>query len=195
MHGKEQTHTINTLKNNLMKKVILFALFALCSTMMLAQTITVKGTVIGSEDGMPIIGAYVLQQGTNNGTSTDIDGNYVIEVPADATLIYSSVGFTTQQLVVNGRTQLDVMLKADAVMLDDVMVVAYGTAKKGTYTGAASLVKADAIKDVPSVSFESALNGKVAGLQITQSSGQAGSAAEIRIRGIGSMNASNEPSM
>ena len=193
MHGKEQTHTINTLKNNLMKKVILFALFALCSTMMLAQTITVKGTVIGSEDGMPIIGAYVLQQGTNNGTSTDIDGNYVIEVPADATLIYSSVGFTTQQLVVNGRTQLDVMLKADAVMLDDVMVVAYGTAKKGTYTGAASLVKADAIKDVPSVSFESALNGKVAGLQITQSSGQAGSAAEIRIRGIGSMNASNEP--
>lgn len=176
-----------------MKKVILFALFALCSTMMLAQTITVKGTVIGSEDGMPIIGAYVLQQGTNNGTSTDVDGNYVIEVPADATLIYSSIGFTTQSLAVNGRAQLDVMLKADAVMLDDVMVVAYGTAKKGTYTGAASLVKADAIKDVPSVSFESALNGKVAGLQITQSSGQAGSASEIRIRGIGSMNASNEP--
>ena len=176
-----------------MKKVILFVLMALCSTMMLAQTITVKGTVIGAEDGMPIIGAYVLQQGTNNGTSTDVDGNYVISVPSDATLVFSSVGFTTYQVAVNGRAQLDVMLKADAVMLDDVMVVAYGTAKKGTYTGAASLVKADAIKDVPSVSFENALNGKVAGLQITSSSGQAGSAAEIRIRGIGSMNASNEP--
>ena len=176
-----------------MKKCILFVLMALCSTMMLAQTITVKGTVIGAEDGMPVIGAYVLQQGTNNGTSTDIDGAYVIEVPADATLIFSSIGYTTQSVVVNGRAQLDVMLKADAVQLDETIVVAYGTAKKGTYTGAASLVKADAIKDVPSVSFEGALNGKVAGLQITQSSGQAGSAAEIRIRGIGSMNASNEP--
>ena len=77
-----------------MKKVILFVLMALCSTMMLAQTITVKGTVIGAEDGMPIIGAYVLQQGTNNGTSTDVDGNYVISVPSDATLVFSSVGFT-----------------------------------------------------------------------------------------------------
>ena len=176
-----------------MKKVILFVLFAFCSTMMLAQTITVKGTVIGAEDGMPVIGAYVLQQGTNNGTSTDVDGNYAIEVPKDATLVFSSIGFTTQAVAVNGRAQLDIMLKADAVQLDETIVVAYGTAKKGTYTGAASLVKADAIKDAPSVSFESALNGKVAGLQITQSSGQAGSASEIRIRGIGSMNASNEP--
>ena len=99
-----------------MKKVILFVLMALCSTIMLAQTITVKGTVIGAEDGMPIIGAYVLQQGTNNGTSTDVDGNYVISVPSDATLVFSSVGFTTYQVAVNGRAQLDVMLKADAVM-------------------------------------------------------------------------------
>lgn len=176
-----------------MKKVILFALFALCSTMMLAQTITVKGTVIGAEDGMPVIGAYVLQQGTNNGTSTDIDGNYVIEVPADATLIYSSIGYTTQSVAVNGRAQLDVMLKADAVQLDETIVVAYGTAKKGTYTGAATAVKAEAIQDVPTTSFENALNGKIAGLQVSQSSGQAGSTSSIRIRGIGSMNASNEP--
>ena len=112
-----------------------------------------NGTVTGSGDELPVIGAYVLQQGTNNGTSTDVDGNYVISVPSDATLIFSSVGYTTYSVAVNGRAQLDVMLKADAVMLDDVMVVAYGTAKKGTYTGAASVVKQDAIKDVPSVSF------------------------------------------
>lgn len=166
---------------------------ALCSTMMLAQTITVKGTVIGAEDGMPVIGAYVLQQGTNNGTSTDIDGNYVIEVPADATLIYSSIGYTTQSVAVNGRARLDIMLKADAVQLDETIVVAYGTAKKGTYTGAATAVKAEAIQDVPTTSFENALNGKIAGLQVSQSSGQAGSTSSIRIRGIGSMNASNEP--
>ena len=171
----------------------MLALFALCSTMMLAQTITVTGTVVGVDDGQPIIGAYVLQQGTNNGTSTDLDGNYTINVPKDATLIFSSIGFVTQAVPVNNRSELSIALKTDAVQLEETIVVAYGTAKKGTYTGAASLVKADAIKDVPSVSFEGALNGKVAGLQITQSSGQAGSAAEIRIRGIGSMNASNEP--
>ena len=176
-----------------MKKVILFVLMALCSTMMLAQTITVKGTVIGSEDGLPIIGAYVLEKGTNNGTSTDIDGNFVIEVPKLATLTVSSVGYHTHDVAVQGRALVQISLAPETVNLDEVMVVAYGTAKKGTYTGAASLVKADAIKDVPSVSFEGALNGKVAGLQITQSSGQAGAAAEIRIRGIGSMNASNEP--
>ena len=166
----------------------MLALFALCSTMMLAQTITVTGTVVGVDDGQPIIGAYVLQQGTNNGTSTDLDGNYTINVPKDATLIFSSIGFVTQAVPVNNRSELSIALKTDAVQLEETIVVAYGTAKKGTYTGAASLVKADAIKDVPSVSFEGALNGKVAGLQITQSSGQAGSAAEIRIRGIGSMN-------
>ena len=176
-----------------MKKVILFVLMALCSTMMLAQTITVKGTVIGSEDGLPIIGAYVLEQGTQNGASTDVDGNFVITVPKLATLVVSSVGYHTHEVPVQGRALVQISLAPETVNLDEVMVVAYGTVKKGTYTGAASLVKADAIKDVPSVSFEGALNGKVAGLQITQSSGQAGSAAEIRIRGIGSMNASNEP--
>ncbi len=177
-----------------MKKVILFVLMALCSTMMLAQaTITVKGTVISSEDGLPVIGAYVLQQGTNNGTSTDVDGNFTIDVPKAATLVVKMVGFHDQEVQVQGRAIMNISLAPESVNLDEVMVVAYGTAKKGTYTGAASLVKADAIKDAPSVSFENALNGKVAGLQITQSSGQAGSAAEIRIRGIGSMNASNEP--
>ena len=177
-----------------MKKVILFVLFALCSTMMLAQeTITVKGTVISSEDGLPVIGAYVLQQGTNNGTSTDVDGNFTIEVPKLATLVVKMVGFHDQEIAVQGRAILNISLAPESVNLEEVMVVAYGTAKKGTFTGAASVVKKEAIADVPSTSFENALNGKIAGLEITQSSGQAGSTSEIRIRGIGSMNASNEP--
>ena len=176
-----------------MKKVILFVLMALCSTMMLAQTITVKGTVVGSEDGLPIIGAYVLEKGTTNGTSTDVDGNFVISVPKLATLVVSSVGFHEHEVPVQGRALVQISLAPETVNLDEVMVVAYGTAKKGTYTGAASVVKQDAIKDVPSVSFENALNGKIAGMQITQSSGQAGSGSSIRIRGVGSMNASNEP--
>ena len=128
-----------------MKKLILFVLCALSSAMLLAQPITVKGTVIGSEDGLPIIGAYVLQQGTNNGTSTDIDGNFQITVPKTATLVISSVGFLTHEVPVQGRELIKISLAPETVNLDEVMVVAYGTAKKGTYTGAASLVKADAI--------------------------------------------------
>ena len=88
---------------------------------------------------------------------------------------------------------MKVVLKSDSELLDEVMVVAYGTAKKSSYAGSASLVKADALKDIPTTSFENALNGKVAGLQLTNNSGQAGSAPAIRIRGIGSMNAGNEP--
>ena len=116
-----------------MKKVILFVLFALCSTMMLAQeTITVKGTVISSEDGLPVIGAYVLQQGTNNGTSTDVDGNFTIEVPKLATLVVKMVGFHDQEIAVQGRAILNISLAPESVNLEEVMIVAYGTAKKGT---------------------------------------------------------------
>ena len=176
-----------------MKKLILSVLMAFCTTMLLAQSITVKGTVVGSEDGLPIIGAYVMEKGTKNGTSTDVDGNFTITVPKLATLQVSSIGFHTHEVPVMGRERVTITLAPETVNLDEVMVVAYGTVKKGTYTGAASVVKQDAIKDAPAVSFEQAMNGKVAGMQITQSSGQAGSGASIRIRGIGSMNASNEP--
>ena len=119
-----------------MKKVILFVLMALCSTMMLAQaTITVKGTVISSEDGLPVIGAYVLQQGTNNGTSTDVDGNFTIDVPKTATLVVKMVGFHDYEVQVQGRAIMNMSLAPESVNLDEVMVVAYGTAKKGSYTG------------------------------------------------------------
>ena len=105
-------------------------LLALYSTAMLAQAITVKGTVIGAEDNQPVIGAYVLQEGTNNGTSTDLDGNYVLSVPKDAKLVFSSVGFATQVIPVNGRAVINVTLQTDAMALDETVVVAYGTAKK-----------------------------------------------------------------
>ncbi len=175
-----------------MKRSILLALFALCTSVMFAQT-TVTGTVIAQDDGSPIAYANVQVEGTTNLVFTDDNGKYSISVPADGNLIVSFMGYLTQRVAVNGRAVINVEMAPEAVALDETIVVAYGTAKKGTYTGAASLVKSDAIKDAPSVSFENALNGKVAGLQITQSSGQAGSTAEIRIRGIGSMNASNEP--
>ena len=179
-----------------MKKFFLFVLAVLCSTtIMLAQSkATVSGTVSAKDDGQPIPGANVLVKGTKIGAFTDANGKYSIpNVPKNAVLVFSSIGYTTQEIPVAGKAVINVVMASDAMALDETIVVAYGTAKKGTYTGAASVVKSDAIKDIPTASFENALNGKVAGLQVTQSSGQAGSTSSIRIRGIGSMNASNEP--
>ncbi len=175
-----------------MKKTILLALFALCTSVMFAQT-TVTGTVIAQDDGSPIAFANVQVEGTTNLVFTDDNGKFEIKAPADANLIISFMGYVTQKIPVNGRAVINVEMKPDAVALDETIIVAYGTAKKGTYTGAASVLKAEAIADVPTTSFENALYGKIAGLQVTQSSGQAGSTSQIRIRGIGSMNASNEP--
>ena len=175
-----------------MKKAILLALCALWSGIMFAQN-TVTGTVTASDDGSPIPFANVQVEGTTNLVFTDDFGKFKIEVPADGNLIISFMGYKTQKVAVNGKSVVNVVLQSDSEMLEETIVVAYGTAKKGTYTGAASVLKADAIQDVPTTSFENALNGKVAGLQISSTSGQAGSTNQIRIRGIGSMNASNEP--
>ncbi|MBO5804949.1 MAG: TonB-dependent receptor [Bacteroidales bacterium] len=176
-----------------MKKLILVAIAALLSFAAVAQNVQVSGTVTDAADGSPLIGASIIVKGTQTGASTDVDGKYTMSVPSNAVLQFVYIGYYPIEIPVNGRQTIDVSLTPEAESLEETIVVAYGTAKKGTYTGAASVVKQDAIKDVPSLSFESAMNGKVAGMQITTTSGQAGSAPSIRIRGIGSMNATNEP--
>ena len=176
-----------------MKKLLLVVLASLLSVGVFAQ-IKVTGKVTASNDGSPISFANVFVKGTTVGATTDDFGAYTIDnVGEDAVLMFSFIGYTTVEIPVNGRSVVDVALSPDAMSLDEVIMVAYGTAKKSSFTGAASVVKQDAIKDVPNVSFEQALNGKVAGLQVTTLSGQAGSTSSIRVRGIGSMNASNEP--
>lgn len=175
-----------------MKKLLFIALAVICSNILLAQS-KVTGLVTASDDGKPIPYASIQVKGTVSGAYTDENGKFIIDVAPNGVLIFSTIGYTTQEISVNGKTTINVVLSPDAIALDETIVVAYGTAKKGTYTGAASLVKKDAIKDAPSVSFENALQGKVAGMQIATTSGQAGSTSSIRIRGIGSMNASNEP--
>ncbi len=177
-----------------MKKTILFVLSLLLVNMALAQ-MKVTGTVTSSEDGSAIPYASIQVKGAKGvGAATDLDGKFTLNnIPGDAILVFSYIGFTTQEVPVNGRAVINVTLVSQTQNLEEVMVVAYGTAKKSTFTGAANVVKADAIKDMPSVSFESALSGKVAGMQVTTVSGQAGSTSSIRVRGIGSMRASNEP--
>lgn len=176
-----------------MKKVLLLALMVLtCSTVFAQNRVT--GKVTSSQDGSPIPFASVVVKGTMTGVASNENGAYTLDnVPANAVLIFSSIGYNDLEVQVAGRRVIDAVLSPNAESLEETIVVAYGTAKKGTYTGAASVVRSEAIRDVQTTSFENALNGKVAGLMITQSSGQAGAASEIRLRGIGSMNASKEP--
>lgn len=174
------------------KDVLLFLTALACSATMTAQTRQLTGTVI-SEDGEPIVGASIIVVGTKTGTVSDIDGKFSFNaIPDKATqLRISYLGMHSKVATI--KPGMKVTLYEENNQLGDVMVVAYGTAKKASYAGSASMVKAADIADRPSTSFESALAGKVAGLQVTSSSGQAGSAPSIQIRGIGSMNAGSTP--
>ncbi|GAA4793192.1 TonB-dependent receptor [Olivibacter ginsenosidimutans] len=176
-----------------MKKSLLILCGMLLSVVAYAQSQRrVTGTV-KTKDGTAVI-ASIKVKGTSQGTASRNDGTYVLEqVPANAVLICSSVGYKSVEIPISGKTTVDVVLEPDNQSLDEVMVVAYGTAKKGTYTGSAAVIRNDEIKDPPVTSFQNALNGKAPGIQVTNSSGQAGSAPSVRIRGVGSMNASNEP--
>ena len=178
-----------------MKKIVILALIALFCDAALAQT-RVTGTVTSSEDGTPVSFATVVVKGSNSLiTSTDIDGKFAFtSIPGSAVLVVSYIGFTTQEVPVNNRSTLNIVLLPDALALQEVMVVAYGTAsRRGGFTGSVATVKSSSINDLPQTSFENALVGAVSGLQLSPSSGQVGSAVSIRIRGTGSMNASNDP--
>lgn len=175
------------------KRFLLFLNLCCCLTAFSQSQIRVSGKVTSAADGTSVMTSVVVK-GTNRGVSTDIDGNYVFpNVPGNAVLVFSAVGFAKREVQVNGRPVVNVVLQETMRELDAVMVVAYGTAKKGTYTGSASSINQDDIREAPGTSFDQALNGRLPGVQINRQSGQAGSTPSIRIRGIGSMNASNEP--
>lgn len=164
-----------------------------CIGTTLAQN-TVSGLVISQEDNLPVVGATVTIEGTHSGTTTNSEGHFTLSVPSlTVVLKISCLGMNTETIPIEGRSNIKIRLFSQNKTLDDVVVVAYGTTRKSSYTGAASFVKSDAIKDVPVTSFENALTGKVAGLQVTNASGQLGGTPSLRIRGIGSMNASNDP--
>ena len=158
--------------------------------MALAQT-QVSGTVTSSDDGSPVVGASIKVAGTNTGTVTDIDGNFSLNAPANAKLEISYIGMVGK--TVKAGKNMKIALDADNHSLDEVMVVAYGTAKKSAFTGSAGEVKASDIDVHVTSTATNALVGKVAGIQATSSSGEPGSSPVIRIRGIGSLNASSAP--
>lgn len=158
-----------------------------------AQTAKVTGFVLSEEDGQPVIGATVLVKGTTIGTATDAQGRFVLaDLPPSAKkLVVSFIGMETVEVDV--KPSLTIRLHQDAKQLDEVMVVAYGTTKKSSFTGAAQVIKNDQIEKMNVVSVTKALEGTSPGLQVMGGSGQPGSGASIRIRGIGSMNSSSAP--
>ena len=171
---------------------MLFLLLLLFSATAFGQNITVKGTVRdASKATLP--GVNILVQGTKTGTITDLDGNYSISVSPQGKLIFSFVGCKAQTIEVNGKTSIDVVLEEDAKTMDEIVVVGYGTAKKSDVTGAVSSVNSKTLKEVPVTNVAQSMQGRVAGVQIDQTSTRPGDATQIRIRGTRSLSASNEP--
>jgi len=158
-----------------------------------AQNITVKGTVSDANTGELLPFASVQVKGTMTGTATDVDGNYSISVPRDGILIFSSIGYVTQEVAVEGKTTHNVLLASDTEYLQDVLVVAYGTAKKESFTGSAQTIKSEQIEKRTIANVTKALDGLAAGVQTTSGSGQPGAGASVRIRGFGSLNADSSP--
>ena len=158
----------------------------------LAQQLQVTGTV-KDQAGQPVAGATILVQGSTAGTTSNADGSYVIAAPAQGTLQVSFIGYQSQQIPVGDKTRIDIVLKEDAKAIDDVIVVAFGTAKKEAFTGSATVLKSDDIAKTQQSNVAQALAGKVAGVQLTNTSGQPGKSPEIRIRGFSSLNAGNSP--
>ena len=169
-------------------KTCMTGLLALMPVLAFAQrTITVTGTVV-DDSAEPVIGASVLVAGTTTGVPTDLDGRYSITVPSNASLEFSSVGLTTVVEPVNGRTVINVVLATDNTFLESVVVVGYGTQKKGSVTGAIAGIGSDELIKTKSENPQNMLTGRVPGLRVWQTSAEPGSySSNIDIRGYGSM--------
>ena len=180
----------NKMKN---MRAFLLSLLAVISLSVSAQNVTVKGTVT-DKTGETVIGASVVQKGnTSNGTITDIDGNFSLSVPSNATLVISYVGMTTQEIAVKGQKTINVVLADDAQALEEVVVIGYGTVKRKDLTGSVATVSSDVLAAVPVASATEALTGKMAGVQITTTEGSPDAEMKIRVRGGGSITGDNTP--
>ena len=173
-------------------RVLLLMILAVFSLSVSAQTITATGNVKDAT-GDPIIGASIVEKGnTSNGTITNLDGDFSLKVPANATLIVSYIGMKTQEIAIKGKNKIDVTLSDDTKALDEVVVIGYGTAKRKDITGSVATVSSEVLSAVPVASATEALQGKMAGVQITTTEGSPDAEMKIRVRG-GSITGDNTP--
>ena len=174
-----------------MRKIILFSIGLLLSHFAIAQEWRVTGVVTDAEYKDPLVGVNVIVQGLAGvGTVTDFDGRFSINVPAGKALSFSYIGYKDQIIAVSSNTTLNVVLQSDTKLLEEMVVIGYGTMKKSDLTGAVTSIKADALQKTPASGIDQALQGRAAGVTVNANSGQPGAAATIRIRGIGTVNGS-----
>lgn len=152
----------------------------------------ITGQVLDSS-GLSVIGANVVEKGTTNGVITDMDGNFTLSVSSDAVIEISFIGFATQEIKVGNKTSFNIVLKEDTEVLDEVVVVGYGTMKKRDLSGAVSQIKSDDLMKGSPTDFSKGLAGKVAGVQVNQSDGAPGGGVSIQIRGTNSFSTSSQP--
>ncbi len=167
-------------------------LFCLLFSPFLSAQLRVTGRVIDAADGSVLIGATIKEKNASNGSITDYDGNYTITVAGpDAVLLVTYTGYADLEVPVGGRSQVDIAMKQSQTLIEQVVVIGYGTQKKSDLTGAVGTVKAKDIERIPTASVEQALQGKIAGVYVTPVSGEPGKGAVIRIRGTGTLNNAN----
>jgi iron complex outermembrane receptor protein len=181
------------LKKFFTSTVMLVLLFIWGISTAMAQSGTVQGTIVDASDGSPLPGATVLVKGTTNGTVTDMNGKYSIQVKGNATLVFSYVGYISQEVVVQPNTTVNIKLEPTAANLNELVVIGYGTVKKSDATGSVSVVSSKDFNRGNITSPQQLLIGKSAGVVINENSGAPGAGATIRIRGGSSLNASNDP--
>lgn len=180
------TYTINE------KHIIIYKKNEKTSQVVLNDTKKITGKVM-DDNNVPIIGANVIVKGSTNGTITDIDGNFTLEVPAHAILLISYIGYVSQEVLVKNQNNLAILMIEDSKSIDEVVVIGYGSVKKSNLTGAVSSVKTTEIQQTPLTSIDQGLVGRASGVQVTQTSGMPGAVASIRVRGSSSLQGGNEP--
>ncbi len=177
---------------NYLQKTLLFIILFISAQLVSAQNITVTGVVIGADDNFPLPGVNVVVQGVSGqGTITDFDGKFSISVPQGKSLVFKYVGYKDKVVQIRSAAPLNVVLESDALLLDEVVAIGYGTMKKSDLTGAVTSIKADALQKTPAAGLDQALQGRAAGVTVNANSGQPGASASIRIRGIGTVNNSS----
>ena len=175
-----------------MKRILLLSLFSFVVAFVATAQRTVSGTVT-DESGETVPGVNVVLKGTTTGTTTDLDGKYRLSVPEEGgTLVFSFIGLATQEVEIGARSVIEVRMGSDVQQLTEVVVIGYGSEMKRDITGSISNVGSEELQNIPSQSFDRALQGRAAGVQVQAASGAPGGALNVQIRGIGSLS-DNQP--
>ena len=192
---KLDQHALSRLRKRMITPVLVLALLALQGFgTLFAQERTVSGTVTDAASGESLTGVNVIIQGTTQGTISDADGDYQITVPGPETvLVFSYIGYSTQEITVGAQTSIDVAMEEDIARLDEVVVIGYGAVKKSDLTGSVATVKSEEITAYPAIGINQALQGRAAGVSVAATNGEPGSEYKVRIRGGTSINSSSNP--